>query len=92
MAGVIERKELVMSKRNERHVTRRPDGDWQVKKPGGSRASAVEPTQSAAIGRAREILGNDGGGELVIHDRDGKIRDSDTILPGHDPFPPRYLA
>lgn len=54
-----------MSNRNQRHVTRRPDGDWQVIKPHASRASAVEPTQSAAIDRAREILENDGGGELV---------------------------
>ena len=68
-----------MSNRNQRHVTRRPDGDWQVIRPNTSRASAVEPTQSAAIDRAREILENDGGGELVIHGRDGKIRDSDTI-------------
>ena len=81
-----------MSKRNQRHVTRRRDGDWQVKKPGGSRASAVEPTQSAAIDRAREILENDGGGELVIHGRDGQIRDSDTISPGNDPLPPRDRA
>ena len=92
MAEVIDRKELIMSKRNERHVTRRRDGDWQVKKPRGSRASAVEPTQSAAIDRAREILENDGGGELVIHGRDGKIRDSDTIPPGNDPLPPRDRA
>ena len=81
-----------MGDRNERHVTRRPDGDWQVKKPHASRASAVEPTQNAAIGRAREILENDGGGELVIHRLDGRIRDSDTIPPAHDPFPPRDRA
>ena len=81
-----------MSKRNERHVTRRPDGDWQVKKPGASRASTVEPTQGAAIERARGILENDGGGELVIHRPDGRIRDSDTIPPGNDPFPPRDRA
>ena len=78
-----------MSDRNERHVTRRPDGAWQVKKSGASRASAVEPTQGAAIERARGILENDGGGELVIHRPDGRIRDSDTIPPANDPFPPR---
>ena len=37
----------------------------------------------------KEILGNDGGGEAVIHGRDGKIRDSDTVPPGNDPMPPR---
>ena len=78
-----------MSNRNERHITRRSEGDWQVKSPGASRASAVEPTQGAAIDRGREILENDGGGELVIHRPDGRIRDSDTIPPGNDPVPPR---
>ena len=32
---------------------------------------------------------NSGGGEVRIHRRDGKIRDSDTVAPGNDPFPPR---
>jgi hypothetical protein len=46
-------------------------------------------TQSDAILRATEIVRRAGGGETVIHGRDGRIRDSDTIAPGHDPFPPR---
>jgi len=28
-------------------------------------------------------------GEIRIHGRDGKIRDSDTVAPGDDPHPPR---
>lgn len=75
--------------RNERHVTRHPDGGWNVAKPGASRASAHHDTQAAAIDRAREIVGNSGGGEVVIHNRQGKIRDSDTVAPGSDPNPPR---
>lgn len=78
-----------MSKRNERHVTPHPDGGWQVIKPGAERASARTPTQSGGVDRAREILQNDGGGEIVIHRPDGSIRDSDTIPPGNDPNPPR---
>jgi hypothetical protein len=39
--------------------------------------------------RARAILRNSGGGELITHGTDGKIRDSDTVPPGNDPFPPR---
>lgn len=78
-----------MSNRNERHVTQRPDGRWQVADPDASRASAVTNTQADAIDRARDILGNDGGGEVVIHRPDGRIRDSDTVPPGNDPFPPR---
>ena len=74
--------------RNERHVVPSDDG-WRVVAPGADRASAVENTQAAAIDRAREILGNTGGGELVIHGRRGQIRDSDTVWPGNDPNPPR---
>lgn len=77
-----------MSPRNERHVTPHPDGGWQVTRPGADRAIARTDTQAEGIDRARALLGNDGGGELVIHGRDGRIRDSDTIWPGNDPFPP----
>jgi hypothetical protein len=59
-----------------------------VEKPGASRVSSVHPTQKAAQVAARQTLQNDGGGELVTHGRDGKIRAKDTI--GRpDPFPPR---
>lgn len=75
--------------RNERHVTPDPDGGWRVVKPGAGRVSARTDTQADAIERARTILGNDGGGELVIHGRDNLIRDSDTVPPGNDPSPPR---
>jgi hypothetical protein len=75
--------------RNERHVTPHPDGGWQVEAPGAGRASARTDTQADAINRAREILQNDGGGELIIHRPDGSIRDADTIPPAKDPFPPR---
>lgn len=74
---------------NRRIVQRRHDGRWEVKAPRADRASAVTNTQSAAIDRAREILTNDGGGELTIKGTDGRIRDSDTVPPGNDPNPPR---
>lgn len=78
-----------MSQPNNRHVV--PDGGagWKVEAPGASRASSTHNTQADAIDRAREIVHNAGGGEVVIHGRDGRIRDSDTIAPGHDPNPPR---
>jgi hypothetical protein len=75
--------------KNDRHVVPNPDGGWDVRKPRASRASAHADTQADAIARGREIVHNAGGGELRIHGRDGKIRDSDTVSPGHDPFPPR---
>lgn len=75
--------------KNDRHVVPDPDGGWNVVAPGASRASAHCGTQADAINRGREIVHNAGGGELRIHGRDGKIRDSDTIAPGNDPNPPR---
>ena len=79
-----------MAKGNERrHVVANPKGGWDVKKPGSSRASAHGDTQKDAVDRAREIVSNSGGGEVRIHGRDGKIRDSDTIAPDNDPNPPR---
>jgi hypothetical protein len=71
-----------------RHVV--PDGKrWKVVAPKASRASSVHRTQAEAEQHAKQIVRNAGGGEAVIHGRDGRIRDSDTVSPGHDPFPPR---
>lgn len=78
-----------MPKRNERHVVPNPEGGWDVVAPGGERRSTHTDTQADAIDRARDIVGNQGGGEVVIHGRDGQIRDSDTVAPGNDPNPPR---
>jgi Uncharacterized protein conserved in bacteria (DUF2188) len=74
--------------RNERHVVRNPGGGWDVVKPGAERSSGHFDTQDDAINRSREILQNDGGGEVVIHRPNGQIRDSDTVAPGNDPAPP----
>jgi hypothetical protein len=75
--------------RNQRHVTPHREGGWQVVKPGSNRASVRTATQAEAVARARQILGNDGGGENVIHRPNGQIRDSDSVAPGNDPYPPR---
>lgn len=71
-----------------RHVVPQ-DGQWAVKKPGASRASAVAETQAQAERAAKRMVANEGGGEVRIHGRDGKIRDSDTVKPGNDPHPPK---
>lgn len=78
-----------MGKPNSQHVVANPKGGWDVKKPGSARSSGHADSQQAAIARARQIVRNSGGGEVRIHGRDGRIRDSDTIAPGNDPHPPR---
>lgn len=70
---------------NKRVVQHRDDGQWEVRKPGADRASAVTGTQAEGIDRAREILDNDGGGEMQVRALNGTIRSQDTIAPGNDP-------
>lgn len=74
---------------NARHVVPNPKGGWDVKKPGSNRSSGHTDTQREAVQRAKEIVRNDGGGEVRTHGRDGRIRDSDTVAPGNDPYPPK---
>ena len=78
-----------MSKDQDRMVYQRPDGSWVNKRNDSDRASSLHPTQRDAEQRAREMLKNQGGGELTTKGRDGKIRSKDTIPPGNDPIPPR---
>ena len=68
------------------HVVPNPNGGWDVKKGGGSRASSHHDTKQDAIDRGREISRNQGT-ELRIHNKDGKISQSDSH--GNDPFPPK---
>lgn len=59
---------------------------WATQREGASRAGAVLPTQKAAIDKAKGQAQRDRV-EVVIHGRDGKIRDSDSH--GNDPNPPK---
>jgi hypothetical protein len=64
-------------------------GDGHLKKKMRSDLPQSSETQKEAIEKARELVEKSGGGELVTHGRDGKIREKDTIPPAKDPFPPR---
>lgn len=68
------------------HVTRHPNGGWQVKGAGNSRATIRTETQAQAIEKGRTIAKNQGS-ELCVHGRDGKIREKNSY--GNDPFPPK---
>lgn len=70
-------------------VYRRQDGNWANKRNDADRASSVHSTQRDAESAAREMLHNQGGGELTTKGVDGRIRSKDTIAPGNDPIPPR---
>ena len=78
-----------MSTCRDRTISRRSDGSWENKRDDASRASSLHRTQKEAAQVAREMLRNQGGGELTTKGRDGKIRSKDTIAPGNDSNPPK---
>lgn len=60
---------------------------WSVRREDAFRATSTHPTQRAAIAAAHPLIRRSGGGELIVQDRHGKIRQKDTIGK-HDPYPP----
>lgn len=72
--------------RNEHHIVPNPDGGWDVKRNGADRASGHFETKKEAVDRGRQISRNQET-ELIIHNRDGQISQSDSH--GNDPCPPR---
>jgi len=74
-----------MSSKRDIHVVPHADG-WATRKEKADRAGVVTDTQGEAIERAREQARREHV-EVVIHRRDGTIRDSDSY--GNDPVPPR---
>jgi hypothetical protein len=75
------------------HVTNPKNSEtWKVVKAGADRASATAKTQHEAERIAKDLSANSGGGEVRIHKPNGgPIRDSDTVAPGKDTFPPRDM-
>ena len=70
---------------DNQHVVKRDDG-WAVRREKAQRDTIVCPTQQEAIAKAREIAINQRS-EVVIHGRDGLIRDKDSY--GNDKCPPK---
>lgn len=62
------------------------DGDWAVKLAGNQKATKVVETQKEAIKIAREISINQES-ELLIHGKNGQIRERDSH--GPDSCPPQ---
>ena len=73
-----------MTKRNQ-HVVRHESG-WAVKGAGAQKATSVHATQAEAIGATKSIAQNQQS-EMLIHGRNGQIRERNTY--GSDPFPPK---
>jgi hypothetical protein len=52
----------------------RADHGWAVKRE-GAKSSRFFPTQKEAIGSAREIVRDSAPGQMVVHGKDGTIRE-----------------
>jgi hypothetical protein len=64
------------------HVVPNPQGGWDIRRGGAERAAGHFDHKADAVDRGREISRN-ARTELKIHDREGRIRQSDSH--GHDP-------
>jgi hypothetical protein len=62
-------------------------GGWAVRGEGNSRVTSTHDTQREAIDAGREIARNQHG-ELLIHGRNGQIRERDSVG-NNDPYPPK---
>lgn len=74
-----------MARKTTHHVIKETNG-WAVRKSGSERASGVYSTKQEAISSARNSAKKEQA-ELVIHGRDGRIRDSQSYR--KDPYPPK---
>ncbi len=78
-----------MANKSGRSVFQRPNGAWVNKRNDADRAGSVHETQKEAWDTARQMLHQEGGGELTVMGIHGKIVSKDTIPPGNDPNPPQ---
>lgn len=78
-----------MSKGRDRTVYHRDDGQWANKRNDADKSSSLHDAQAEANEAAREMLRNQGGGELTTTGRGGLITSKDAIAPGNDPNPPK---
>lgn len=68
------------------HITPHPDGGFQVKGAGNTKATKRFDTQREAIQYGRDIAINQKS-ELLIHNKQGRIREKNSF--GNDSYPPK---
>lgn len=65
---------------SHRYVIRNAKLDrWDVVKEGHRRATAYADTKSKAVARARDLVRQEGGGEVRVMNSAGKITDARTV-------------
>lgn len=71
------------------HVSGNRSSGYNIKREGAKGNSGHFDRKSDAESRAKDLSARSGGGEVRLHGPDGRIMDSDTVAPGHDPHPPQ---
>lgn len=74
-----------MGRKKNQHVIPY-EGKWAVRGEGNKRVTKITATQKEAEDIARRIAKRKNA-EVVIHDKNGRIRDKDSY--GNDPYPPK---
>ena len=67
------------------HVIARSDGNWSVKRTGAERISGNYSSKKEAVTTAKRLATASGGGELIIHARDGRVSDRFKARDGRNP-------
>jgi len=82
MSKIAKRPQVKRASANDRYVVPNTrNGGWDIVKEGHRRATGHTKTKHEAIAYARQAVRKDGGGELRIVNRSGKLTESDTIRP-----------
>jgi hypothetical protein len=64
---------------DRRYVRPNSEGGWDVLKEGHRRTTVRADTRRRALARARDLARRDGGGEILVLDRMGKVVEADTV-------------
>lgn len=72
--------------RDEHNIVPNKNGGWDIKRNNAKRASVHTDTKQEAVDKGR-VISKKQKTEMIIHNKDGKISNSDSH--GNDPCPPK---
>jgi hypothetical protein len=64
---------------NTRYIRKTGSGRWEVRKDGHLRATVHTRTKTDALKAARAAVREEGGGEVLVMNRTGKVVEADTV-------------
>lgn len=64
---------------NTRYVKKTDNGVWEIRKEGHRRATARSQTKAGALETARSAVREEGGGEVLLMNRTGKVVEMERV-------------